>query len=115
MNAPEAAELVELHFYRVDQTSAFLVVVPDDALLVLNKGHAMRGLTITFNGMGKKSTRLFQLAKAVKEAEDAGAVKADEKPPGRIRRASRAVCRWIVALVYPVVRLFNVDENGGAS
>ena len=68
----QATDAVELHFYRDTDATAFLVVVPDAALVRINKGHPIRGLTIAFNSLGSKSTRLFALARAVKEAEEAG-------------------------------------------
>lgn len=50
----------------------FTVAVPDAALNALNEGHALRHLTIRFNGMGKPSARLFALAAAVQQCESDG-------------------------------------------
>lgn len=107
----QATDAVELHFYRDTDATAFLVAVPDAALVRLNKGHPIRGLTIAFNSLGPKSQRLFALARAVKEAEEAGVI--HKKPSKRwYARASRAVARCVVAVVYPVASLFR--RKGGA-
>lgn len=106
--ANAAVASVELHFNREEGCTAFLVVVPDDVLGQINEGHPLRGLTIAFNGIGPKSSRLFALARALKAAEDAGVVKQD-KPAGWVRRLAHR----IVSAVYPIARWVRCQRNGG--
>ena len=102
---------IKLHYFRNstegESVSTFLVTIPDSSLVGLNQGHAMRGLTIAFNGLGRPSSRLRALADALKEAEDAfdpiGNPVADAG-------LSRRFARWITKIVYNNTRFARKEK-----